>query len=188
MLWVRIPLKRDVLDTTVCDKVRRWTCDRSVVFFEYSCFLHQLNRLPRYNWNIVESGVKHHNYNPPNSLFLDKHQTSVNFFNENKRIWCCLLNTFYWALIFYLCVWSIWFHFYIMILFHANLYYKSNHNCYYYRDNISFYLQFLQNVIITQTNFSSLRHRWCSWFWPSCLGSFVWLLPNNFQYFEIESS
>ena len=27
-------------------------------------FLHQYNWLPRYNWNIVESGFKHHNSNP----------------------------------------------------------------------------------------------------------------------------
>ena len=26
--------------------------------------LHQLNWPPRYNWNIVEDGVKHHNPNP----------------------------------------------------------------------------------------------------------------------------
>jgi hypothetical protein len=34
------------------------TCGRLVVFSRYSGFLHQYNRLPRYN-NIVESGVKH---------------------------------------------------------------------------------------------------------------------------------
>ena len=45
------------------------TCDRSVVFFGYSGFLHQLNRPPRYNWNIVESGIKHHNPYP-NLLFI----------------------------------------------------------------------------------------------------------------------
>ena len=30
------------------------------------CFLHQLNWPPRYNWNIVESDIKHHNlkFNP----------------------------------------------------------------------------------------------------------------------------
>jgi hypothetical protein len=33
------------------------TCDRSVVF---PGFLHQNNWPPRNNWNIVESGVKHH--------------------------------------------------------------------------------------------------------------------------------
>jgi hypothetical protein len=36
------------------------TCDRSVVFSRYSGFLHQENWSPWYNWNIVESGVKHH--------------------------------------------------------------------------------------------------------------------------------
>jgi hypothetical protein len=37
-LWVRIPLRRGVLNTTLCDKV---TCNRSVVFSRYSSFLHQ---------------------------------------------------------------------------------------------------------------------------------------------------
>jgi hypothetical protein len=36
------------------------TCNRSVIFSRYSSFLHQYNWPPRYNWNIVESGVKHH--------------------------------------------------------------------------------------------------------------------------------
>jgi hypothetical protein len=40
------------------------TCDRSVIFSGYSGFLHQYNWPSRYNWNIVESGVKHHNHNP----------------------------------------------------------------------------------------------------------------------------
>ena len=32
-------------------------------FSGYSGFLHQYNWPPRYNWSIVESGVKHHNIN-----------------------------------------------------------------------------------------------------------------------------
>ena len=40
------------------------TCGRSVVFSGYSGFLHQINWSSRCNWNIVESGVKHHNPNP----------------------------------------------------------------------------------------------------------------------------
>ena len=36
------------------------TCERSVVFSRYSCFLHQKNWSPRYNSNIIESGIKHH--------------------------------------------------------------------------------------------------------------------------------
>ena len=30
-------------------------------FSGYSGFLHQYNWSPRYSWNFVESGVKHHN-------------------------------------------------------------------------------------------------------------------------------
>ena len=36
-------------------------------FSWYSGFLHQLNWPPRYNWNIVESDVKH--YNPDHDLW-----------------------------------------------------------------------------------------------------------------------
>ena len=36
---------------------------RSLVFTGSSGFLHQLNWQPRYSWNIVESGVKHHKTN-----------------------------------------------------------------------------------------------------------------------------
>ena len=38
--------------------------DRSVHFSGYSGFLHQYHWMPRYNWKIVQSGVKHHNLNP----------------------------------------------------------------------------------------------------------------------------
>ena len=34
-------------------------------FLQYSCFLHQQNWPPRYNWNIVENGVNHHRTNQP---------------------------------------------------------------------------------------------------------------------------
>ena len=40
-----------------CKKGQSVTCDRLVVFSRSSGFLHQLNWPPRYNWNIVESGV-----------------------------------------------------------------------------------------------------------------------------------
>jgi hypothetical protein len=45
------------------------TCDRSVVFSGSSGFLHQLNWPPRYNWTIVESGVKQHK-TKPNLLYF----------------------------------------------------------------------------------------------------------------------
>ena len=61
-LWDRTPIKRGVLDTTLCDKVCQWLCDRSVVFST-------IKLTPRYNWNIVESGVKHHK---PTNKITDK--------------------------------------------------------------------------------------------------------------------
>ena len=39
------------------------TCDRSVVSSGYSSFLNQKNWPPRYNWNSVERGIKHHKPN-----------------------------------------------------------------------------------------------------------------------------
>jgi hypothetical protein len=54
---------RGVLDKTLCDKVCQWL---AVVFSWYSGFLHQWNWPPRYSWNIVESGVKHHKQKPKN--------------------------------------------------------------------------------------------------------------------------
>ena len=53
------------------------TCDRSVVFSGYSSFLHQYNWLPPYNWNIVESGIKHHNPNPYYRSKLNFHETYI---------------------------------------------------------------------------------------------------------------
>ena len=40
------------------------TCCRSVVFGGYSSFLHQYNWPSLYDWNIIESGFKHHSHNP----------------------------------------------------------------------------------------------------------------------------
>ena len=55
MVWVWIPLRQGILNTTLCDSLSV-TCGRSVVF--------STNKTDRHNkWNIVESGIKHHN--PP---------------------------------------------------------------------------------------------------------------------------
>ena len=40
------------------------TCCRSMVFSEHCGFLHQYNWPSRFNWNIVSSGITHHNSNP----------------------------------------------------------------------------------------------------------------------------
>ena len=54
-LWVRIPLmvRCNVLDRTLCDQVCQWLATGHG-------FLHQWNWPPKYNWNIVKSGVKDH--------------------------------------------------------------------------------------------------------------------------------
>jgi len=42
--------------------------DKLVVFWGYPGFRHQWNSPPRYNWNIVESGVKHHQTNKQTTI------------------------------------------------------------------------------------------------------------------------
>ena len=60
--WDLLWLGRGVFDTL---------CDKFVSELWQVCgFLHQLNWLPRYNCNIVESGIKYHN---PLTLGLDIH-------------------------------------------------------------------------------------------------------------------
>ena len=60
-LWVRIPTRRGVLDTAKLVSNLRQVSG----FLGDSGFLHQYNCfLPRNNWNIVESGLRHHNSNP----------------------------------------------------------------------------------------------------------------------------
>ena len=45
------------------EKVERPAPMGGALVFGYSSFIHQQNWPPRYNWDIVESGVKHHNPN-----------------------------------------------------------------------------------------------------------------------------
>ena len=65
-LWVRIPFMSRCTWYNIIWYSLSVTCDRSVVFSGYSGFLPQLNWPPLTNWNIVESGIKHHN--PTNHL------------------------------------------------------------------------------------------------------------------------
>jgi hypothetical protein len=53
-------------------------CDRSVVF---SGVLHQYNWPPRYNWNIVESGIKHQATNKPTLLLYVTSSTVKPFYS-----------------------------------------------------------------------------------------------------------
>jgi len=66
--WLK--LRVWILIINLCDKSLSVTCDRSVVFSVFSGQSgFQKNWLPRYNWNIVESGVTHHNPNPSCQAF-----------------------------------------------------------------------------------------------------------------------
>ena len=71
-LWVRIPFRRVVLDTTLCDEV----CG-------FLRFLPPIKlTAPRYNWNIVESGVKHH---IPNSIIPTKPRILIHPYSISWR-------------------------------------------------------------------------------------------------------
>jgi len=59
----------------------------SECFSGYSGFLHQWNWPPRYNWNIVESGIKHH---------------SLNFNHNQLKDQCCIA-----VLLFMVSVWTL---------------------------------------------------------------------------------
>ena len=56
MLWVQIPLRWGALDTTLCDKVCQWLATGR-------WFSPPIKLTAQYSWNIVESGIKHHNHN-----------------------------------------------------------------------------------------------------------------------------
>jgi hypothetical protein len=66
MLWVWISLWRGVLYTIFCDKVCQWLV-AGRCFFRVLWFPPPIKLTPRYNWNIVESCVKHHNWQRTNS-------------------------------------------------------------------------------------------------------------------------
>jgi hypothetical protein len=62
-LLVRTPLRQGVLDTTLCDKVCQWLATGR--WFSPGTHVFSINKTDHhdtflYNWNIVESGIKHH--------------------------------------------------------------------------------------------------------------------------------
>ena len=63
-LWIQTPLIARCTRYNIMWSRLLVTCGRSVVFSGSSGFLYDWNSRPRYSWNIVESGVKHHNPKP----------------------------------------------------------------------------------------------------------------------------
>ena len=74
MLWVEIPRRQVVLDTTLCDKLVSG-------FLKVLPFLPPISWLPWYSWNIVESGIKHHNPNPISPIKWFLHSTRCTWYN-----------------------------------------------------------------------------------------------------------
>jgi hypothetical protein len=54
---------RGILNTPLYDQVCQW---------RGTGFIHQYNWPPRYYWNVVEKGVKHHNPNPTSVILVFK--------------------------------------------------------------------------------------------------------------------
>ena len=79
MLWVRIPLMERCTryNIYVINFISNWRQVNGFLSVLY--FLHQWNWLPRYNWNIVESGINYHNPNPSPQPIEHK---------EILHIWC----------------------------------------------------------------------------------------------------
>jgi hypothetical protein len=68
LTWVRIPLLARCTQYNIMWLSLSVTCDRSVAFYGYSGFIHQESWPLGYDWNIVQSGVKHHKLLQNNKL------------------------------------------------------------------------------------------------------------------------
>ena len=69
-LWVRIPLRRGVFDTILCDKVCQLFAAGLCFFFSPGTLVSTTHKTDFHNWNIVESGIKHHNPNLSHSRVM----------------------------------------------------------------------------------------------------------------------
>ena len=77
----------NVLDTALCDKVCQWLAAGGWFSPGNPVASTNTNLLLRYNWNIVESGIKHHKPNQTDSVvFFVFHFITVWFFG-NTTTW-----------------------------------------------------------------------------------------------------
>jgi hypothetical protein len=63
-LCVQVLFRWGVLDTTLCNQVCQWLAAGQGFSPSTLVSSAKKKQTPRYNWNIVESGIKHHNPNP----------------------------------------------------------------------------------------------------------------------------
>jgi hypothetical protein len=76
MLWVQIPIRERW--TTLCDIACQWLATGQWFTPGSPFFSTQKNWLPRYNWNIFESGVKHHK--TPNPILHMQYHSMYNVY------------------------------------------------------------------------------------------------------------
>jgi hypothetical protein len=119
MLWVRILLRRGVLDTTLCDEGCQWL---AVGFYWILRFP------PEIKLKIVESGVKHHNPNPQKIL---KHNRFQHLSKNNPKEFCKLLNkgNRILKMINFMIFFQIWIHeTFVMVttVYHRLIFYRMN--------------------------------------------------------------
>jgi hypothetical protein len=81
-LWVRIPFMRGVLDTTLCDKVCLWLSTGQWFFPSTTVSSTNKSDCHRYNWNIVDCGIKHQSPNPDLSWVTDDGLTASETFTQ----------------------------------------------------------------------------------------------------------
>ena len=80
-MWVRIPLRQGVFDKKLGDKVCQWLATGRW-FSPGAPVSSTKKKSPRYNWNIVESGVKHHKPNQTNNNTI-RQSTNINYKKQN---------------------------------------------------------------------------------------------------------
>ena len=110
-LWVRIPLRRGVLDTTLCDKACHWLATGR--WFSLDTPVSSTNKTDRYD--ITESDVKHHKPNPSlhylhNILYLF-YASTISTTSQLATIthWPCNCTVHVLVIIhFYDSMWSCW--------------------------------------------------------------------------------
>ena len=98
-LWVRIPPRQGVLDTTLCDQVYRWLAVGRWFSAGTPVSSTKKNWLPLYSWNIVESGIEYHN---PNSMFCDKNKMIDIYFTSGINSLDLRLNSVTLEILYYL--------------------------------------------------------------------------------------
>ena len=100
-LWVRIPIRRGVLDTTLCDEIYQWLATGLWFFIGTPVSSTNNNLSQQYNWNILESGIKHHISKPNLAIWGVISVIFVHIMHCHIAQW---VGVYTWPL----SIWSLW--------------------------------------------------------------------------------